>query len=223
MANKLKLNIQLFGELSFLPTEWDRMVGDYESELSNLNDIYSTNQETLEIFKRVAGSKKLSEGTRNMIEDINKAVASTANYFNSVRGWADDVVDKMNAYMQQQIQAITGTFNDSVLGYLNEEYNGGFVGIERTQDVTEYVSSINDVINRLKSSLSSMTESVAGAKNSLPDVVQQALSRAISTNNEDALTVFDNASRFLTENLESFTQEFSSALDSLAANTNANA
>lgn len=224
MAKNLKLNIQMFGaEGSFLPTAWEGMVNQYDQELPNVNKTFVNHQDVLEIFRNVAGSPKLTEIAKGHIERLNNAIEETANYFDSVRNWSTGVTDAVKGILGTNIQAISNVLDRTVLNQINDNYNAGFVGVEHFSDVSEYISGVQDVISQLRTGLSSLTEAVSSADNSLPDQVHNALSSRIQTNNDSVLEGYDLFSRYLSENLEEFSQQLQGAINDLASAANGNA
>ena len=217
MANNLKMNIKMFSaEGGFLPNAWESMVNQYDQELPNVNRTFMDHQDVLEIFRNVAGSPKLTEITKEHVVALNNAIEETANYFDSVRNWSTGVTDAVQSVLGTSISGINNALDRTVLNQINDNYNAGFVGVEHFSDVSEYITGVQNVISQLRSGLSAITDAVASADNSLPDQVHNALSSRIQTNNDSVLEGYDLFSRYLSENLDAFSQQLQGAINDLS-------
>ena len=223
MAKEIKLNVQKFAEGGFDPSRWNNMVSQYDADVPQVNATFVNHQDVLEIFRQVAGSPKLSSDTNQMVASLNESIDETASYFDSVRSWSGNVVDAVSQILGQSIPSVSSVLDRTVLNQINENYNGGFIGVENFSDIETYVSGVQEVISQLRSSLSSVTEAVSSADNSLPDAVHAALSSKVQSNNDAVLEKYDMLNRYLTEHLEAFSQELQGAITDLAAAANGNA
>ena len=218
----MKLNIQLFDggdkELALNPSAFNAMISNYEGQLPVIDNAFANNKDALVTLKAVAGSPIISEQTRGIIRDLTDAIDETANYFDSVKNWANDVVSTVHSILGSVgLNNTSSSIKRETLDEIEESFEGGFVGIQSASDVDNFVSSIQtSVIPTLKNGLETITNDVRGANGSLPAEVHNNLGTTINTNNDDILESYSNASEFLTQQLESFKKELTNFVQSAA-------
>ena len=186
---RINLNIQKFGEdmeQALDPSAFNSMINNYESELPVIDRAFSTNKEALITLKAVAGSPTISEETRGTIQGLTNAIDETANYFDSVRGWANEVVSAVHSLIGSVgLQNTSKSINREILDEIQERFEGGYTGIRSAADVDEFIEAIqSSVIPTLRDGLLSITDSVASAAGSLPQQVHVTLQNTINTTND---------------------------------------
>ena len=220
---KMNLNIHTFDggdkELALNPSAFNAMISNYEGQLPTIDSAFANNKEALVTLKAVAGSPRISETTRPIIKGLTTSIDDTANYFDSVKNWANDVVSTAHRILGNVGLADTASsIKRETLDEIEESFEGGYVGIQNAADIDNFVESIKSgVINTLKNGLESITESVKGASGSLPAEIHQSLGTSINTNNDAVLQGYTNATEFLNNHLEEFKNELTSFVQSASA------
>ena len=215
----MKLNIQLFADQAagFAPERYTKLLNDYESELPNITNVFANNADAIALLKSVAGSPRLSEETRNIIEALNTSIEQTLVYFDSIRDWTQSVDDVFKSTLGRTIGNASSSVKGAVLDRIAETYKDGYVGVENLADIDNYVNSIqNEVIPKLRQALESITDSVATAYSALPAEIHANLTSTIRTNNSAIIDVYNQASQYLQTHLEDFKQQLQGAITSLA-------
>lgn len=220
---KMNLNIKTFDmEGGFDPSKYNQLVSDYDGHIPEVNKAFTMNQDALQVFKNVAGSPRLTNLTQELVNGLNNSIDATAGYFDSVRNWTSSVVDAVQSVLEVGIPQASSSVDRTVLDQIDNNFQGGFVGIENFADASTYISSIQEVINQLRNGLNSITDDVQGADSSLPAEVHSALGSTISTNNDDVLSGYDRISQYMTQNVEEFTSQLQSAINDMAAGARGN-
>ena len=219
---RINLNIQKFGEdmeQALDPSAFNSMINNYESELPVINRAFSTNKEALITLKAVAGSPTISEETRGTIQGLTNAIDETANYFDSVRGWANEVVSAVHSLIGSVgLQNTSKSINREILDEIQERFEGGYTGIRSAADVDEFIEAIqSSVIPTLRDGLLSITDSVASAAGSLPQQVHVTLQNTINTTNDQIAEGYNNAITFLTEQVDFFKEELMNFVENASA------
>lgn len=219
---RINLNIQKFGEdmeLALDPSAFNSMINNYESELPVIDRAFSTNKEALITLKAVAGSPTISEETRGTIQGLTNAIDETANYFDSVRGWANEVVSAVHSLIGSVgLQDTSKSINREILDEIQERFEGGYTGIRSAADVDEFIEAIqSSVIPTLRDGLLSITDSVASAAGSLPQQVHVTLQNTINTTNDQIAEGYNNATTFLTEQVDFFKEELMNFVENASA------
>lgn len=220
---KMNLNIKTFDmEGGFDPSRYNQLVNDYDGHIPEVNKAFTMNQDALQVFKNVAGSPRLTNLTQELVNGLNNSIDATAGYFDSVRNWTASVVDAVQSVLEVGIPQASQSVDRTVLDQIDNNFQGGFVGIEKFADASTYISSIQEVINQLRNGLTSITDDVQGADSSLPSEVHYALGSTISTNNDDVLSGYDRISQYMTQNVEEFTSQLQNAINDMAAGARGN-
>ncbi|MBR3209421.1 MAG: hypothetical protein IKF82_04045 [Bacilli bacterium] len=219
---RINLNIQKFGEdmeQALDPSAFNSMINNYESELPVIDRAFSTNKEALITLKAVAGSPTISEETRGTIQGLTNAIDETANYFDSVRGWANEVVSAVHSLIGSVgLQNTSKSINREILDEIQERFEGGYTGIRSAADVDEFIEAIqSSVIPTLRDGLLSITDSVASAAGSLPQQVHVTLQNTINTTNDQIAEGYNNAITFLTEQVDFFKEELMNFVENASA------
>ena len=219
---KINLNIQKFGddkELAMDPSAFNNMVSDYEGQLPVIDSAFANNKDALVTLKAVAGSPTISETTRPIIQGLTSAIDETANYFDSVKGWANNVVSAVHSILGSVgLQDISRSINRETLDQIEESFQGGYVGIQSAADVDNFINTVQtSVIQTLQNGLEIITDDVASASGSLPAEVHQALGTSVRTNNDDVLAGYSRATEFLNTNLETFKADLTKFVEEASA------
>ncbi|MBR2587779.1 MAG: hypothetical protein IKD77_01055, partial [Bacilli bacterium] len=201
------------------PSAFNSMINNYESELPVIDRAFSTNKEALITLKAVAGSPTISEETRGTIQGLTNAIDETANYFDSVRGWANEVVSAVHSLIGSVgLQNTSKSINREILDEIQERFEGGYTGIRSAADVDEFIEAIqSSVIPTLRDGLLSITDSVASAAGSLPQQVHVTLQNTINTTNDQIAEGYNNAITFLTEQVDFFKEELMNFVENASA------
>lgn len=220
---KMNLNIHTFDggdkELAFNPSSFNLMITNYEGQLPTIDEAFANNKDALITLKAVAGSPTISEATRPIIQGLTTAIDDTANYFDSVKNWANDVVATATGLLGSVgLQDTSKSINRETLDEIEESFEGGYVGIQNASDIDNFIESIQSgVISVLRNGLESITGSVQDASGSLPQEVHEALGTSVSTNNDAVLQGYTNATEFLNNNLQEFKNDLMNFVQSASA------
>lgn len=220
---KMKLNIKTFDmEGGFDPSCYNALVGDYDGHTPEINNAFIQNQDTLQVFKNVAGSPRLSTMTQDLINGLNNSIESTASYFDSVRNWASSVAETVQGVLEVGLPSINTSIDRTVLDQIDTNFQGGFVGIENFADAHTYINGAQECISKLRNGLSNVTDDVVGANDSLPAEVHEALGTTISTNNDEVLNGYDRMTQYMNQNIEEFTSQLQNAINDMASSARGN-
>jgi len=218
---KMNFNIQMFGEdASFDPSAYNRMIEAYDSDIPAINQAFVANQDAMQVFKNVAGSPKLSEQVRELINGFNTSIEETVKYFDSVKGWADGVAGEVARVLGTNLTSAKSSIDHTVIDNINENYNDGRVGFTNFAVAGTYSSDIKESATKLSGALSNVTEDVGKAKASLPTDVATAVNSRISTNNNNVLEGYNKLTEYLSSNVEEFNMQLQSAIDDMASAAN---
>lgn len=221
MKVKMKFDIQMFAEVgeeaSFNPVAYENMIAAYDSDIPVVNQAFVANQEAIQVFKNAAGSPKLSELTRELIKGLNSSIEETVAYFDSVKNWSAGVVSAVASVLGTNLASVGASVDKTVLDTVNENYNNGRIGMTSFADAETYISNMQDVVNKLRNGLSSITSDVNDAKSSLPNSVAAAFSNTITTNNDSVLNGYDQLTQYLTTNVEEFRTQLQNAIDEMTS------
>ena len=218
---KMNFNIQMFGEDgSFNPAAYNKMIESYDSDIPAVNQAFVANQDAMQVFKSVAGSPKLSEQVRGLINGLNTSIEETVNYFDSVKRWAAGVSSVVSDTLGTNLSNASSSIDRTVIDMINENYNNGRVGISNFASADTYISGIKESATKLRGALSSITSDVGDASDSLPNSVSSALNSRISTNNDNVLAGYDKLTEYLSTNVEEFKTQLQGAIDDMASAAN---
>lgn len=219
----IKLNIQLFAadlEGGMNPTNFNMMIADYHAQLPYVDRAFVNNKDALVTLKALAGAPTISDNTRSIIQVLTNAISQTTDYFDSVRGWTNNVVDVIHSIFGGSVPVdnINRSINRETLDQIDESFESGYVGVRNLSDIEEFISSIlTDVIPTLRNALEIITDDVNSANGSLPGEVHAALGETISTNNSEIIDGYTKAATYLTEQVDAFKNEISKFITDAAA------
>lgn len=218
MAKKIKLNIKTFDlEGAFNPNKFDNLVNDYDATLPQINESFKDNDETLRVFRAVAGSPRLSEATRTHITNLNEAIGETSEYFGSVNNWTKSVQDAADKVLKVPLNPASVTIDKTVLENIESDFEDGNVGIKNFQDAQTYIDNMSDMVTKLGDGLTTITDGVKNADNSLPEAMHNALGTTIETQNDQIRDVYTTINRVLSEDIGGFKEQLQSAITDLAS------
>ena len=218
---KMKLNIKMFDmEGAFDPSCYNTLVTDYDNDIPKVNNAFVKNQEAMQVFKNVAGSPRLSEGTQDIVRSINEVVDLSVDYFDSVNEWSNGVSETVDGVLGYGIPTMSSKVDRTVLDQIDQNFQGGNIGIENFSDSQTYIEGIQEVLNLSEEALNTMTSDVEAADNSLPGAVHSALNQAISTNNDAVFETYSKVNNYMSENIEEFTTQLQGAIDDMAQAAN---
>lgn len=225
----MKFDIQLFGrtfdgeggednELGFSTGAFNSMTNQYDSIVPGINQALEVGQEAMIIFKAVAGSPKLSDDTKGIINSYNETIVDGKNYMDSVRNWSGSVIDVAAALLGfTGLTQISQSLLETLMDFIETSYNSDNIGIKNFSSSSEYIAQMNNLASTFKIGTDNLADAVSSAYNSLPAIVKSNLSATISNSNEKLATNVEHIKTWLTDNIGRFTTELQSAIDDLAA------
>ena len=217
----MKLNIKLFEgqELAGNPTVFNNMKSNFEEGASKVNMIYKTNADIMSTMKNFAGSSKMSEAIKPIVDAISNITDESSNYINSVNRWSADTVSVWdNIAGTTGAESFGAQIDPEVLEGIQENYANGFIGIRSSSEVDDFVSRLqNEVIQPVGQTLDQMASDVQGASGATPEEVQSALGATIERNNTIIRDETSKMNQLVGERMIEFKEALRSWVDSSAA------